>query len=120
MDLDFTPPVGNYKSATSNSTSKYPPVNANDNIVTELENDSYIKEHLLIYPNPATEIITINSNSKIELISIYNSKGKMICQMNSHRETYIQIDLSEYTSGLYFISAVYSDGDVEYKKLIKE
>ena len=77
---------------------------------------------LVIYPNPTTGIFTIEiedlkRNTTIELI---NGIGQTIHQSvikECSSKCIHQIDLSDYSNGLYFIKIV-SNNHIEYRKLV--
>lgn len=72
---------------------------------------------ITIYPNPANYLVTIKSSlsiDKIELIDIYGKKVKEI-QPNA---TEIQTNVSDLSSGLYFVK-VYTEYGIKTKKWVK-
>jgi len=76
-----------------------------------------INTKLNVYPNPATDFITINnsSNSKIEIIDI---SGKIVLSnVNCNKHT--QINISEIKSGIYFIK-IYEENNISALKFIKQ
>ena len=54
------------------------------------------------YPNPATDIINIKANSKIQKIMVVNMLGETIISTNPNTKKEI-INISELNSGMYFI-----------------
>lgn len=76
---------------------------------------------LVVSPNPANIEIELKWNSSEEVnIKIYNSQGKLVYfnknqnLLNSHN-----IDISKYSSGLYFVRIYNSKGEIT-KKIIKQ
>ena len=69
-----------------------------------------------LYPVPVTEILHIESKSKIQHLRVYNSLGQMV-QLEDEQ---ISIDLSELNSGLFFVEVEDVDGRIEFKKIIKK
>ncbi len=62
-----------------------------------------------IYPQPAKNFIIININKKlipeIQFAGIYNSKGKLVKNIiGMNNKTTFQIDLSDFSSGSYYIN----------------
>lgn len=57
-----------------------------------------------VYPNPSNGIININLNGAVNQtqISIYNSVGAAVYQVNPSSEL-VQIDLSAFSAGMYFV-----------------
>lgn len=70
----------------------------------------------LIYPNPASGLAYINSPDKINDIKVFNTFGQMIYSGIYYGQL-IQLDLSGYKTGIYFIS-VNSGGKISSGKLI--
>ena len=68
---------------------------------------------LLIHPNPTTGIISIKGAQGIA--TVYNIYGKVVSA--SHTNT---LDISETTTGIYFIRVVDKQGKVYVAKVLKE
>lgn len=71
-----------------------------------------------VYPNPSNGIININLNGAVNQtqIAIYNSVGAAVYQVNPSSEL-VQIDLSAFSSGMYFVE-VRSDKGVDTQRLL--
>lgn len=80
----------------------------NSTSTNELEADK-----VLIYPNPATNDITLSgiSNAKIEL---YNSTGQLLGIKEATRESE-QIDLTGFAGGVYYLTIKTTDKSQTYK-----
>lgn len=61
---------------------------------TELE-----KETITIFPNPATDFITINGITKVNVLRIYNMDGKIISTLRDTNS----VNISGLASGVYFL-----------------
>jgi hypothetical protein len=74
-----------------------------------------------VFPNPATDKITLqsSSNKKMDKIELIDIKGNLIQAQNSGNNTEKQIDISMLTNGIYFIK-ITSGIDVVYKKVVKD
>jgi hypothetical protein len=67
------------------------------------------------YPNPVLDVLTIQVNpTKVENISVYNTQGNL---MYSGVET--SLDMSTFTSGVYFIRVQSMGNPVQTLKVIK-
>lgn len=66
-----------------------------------------------IYPNPAENILYVNSNFLIDHLKIYSLQGQLLNESKNN-----QIDISLLSSGLYAIS-IMIDGKTIVKKFIK-
>jgi hypothetical protein len=68
-----------------------------------------------VYPNPATESITVESTSVPDRVEIYNIQGSLVStKLNS--ET---ISVSDLGPGIYFLK-VFTKSDVSLKKFIRQ
>ena len=78
------------------------------------------KERVNVFPNQATEKISIETESKIETIAIYDGQGKMI---RNYAENGISngkiIDVSDFASGLYLVKVKTKTSEFT-KKIIKK
>ncbi|MDR1739888.1 MAG: ExeM/NucH family extracellular endonuclease [Bacteroidales bacterium] len=68
-----------------------------------------------VYPNPTTDLITINCPQPIEEISIFSATGK--CVLKQGDET--SVDLSSLPKGLYIIRIATKNGDIFTQKISK-
>jgi photosystem II stability/assembly factor-like uncharacterized protein len=64
---------------------------------TSIENLT-CKNEILIYPNPACDIININSVQSIQSLSVYNQNGHLVLAVNDMK---CQINVSQLISGIY-------------------
>lgn len=71
--------------------------------------------NLTVYPNPAKDFLSIETNEEIALIVIYNQQGNLILQTNNK----LNINVSHLASGIYIIQAVAMDGQIRQGKFIK-
>ena len=80
-------------------------------------NENLNQQPMIVYPNPAKNIITIESNQnfEIEIFSIEGQKIKSFKLMNNKTD----IDVLDLASGVYIINAMTDKGIVTYK-FIKE
>jgi len=80
-------------------------------------------DHLIdISPNPALNIIKISLNSSDKLIkniNIFDVYGKVLFSKES-KSNEINIDISKYSNGVYFINCIMNDGSTVIKKIIKK
>ena len=68
-----------------------------------------------IFPNPATEIITVKSNEDIESITILSLEGR-----NVKSTTSATIDVSGLSNGIYLMQVKTTEGKMGIKKMIKQ
>lgn len=70
------------------------------------------------YPNPVTDVLTIQSQVTIESIDVYNLLGQIV--LNSSTISQGKIDLSTLNSGIYLVKATFNGGHTETLKIVKE
>ncbi|MFT4801254.1 MAG: beta-glucanase (GH16 family), partial [Flavobacteriaceae bacterium] len=69
-----------------------------------------------IYPNPASDVITINTNENIDKVLLYSILGQLVI---NEKITTKQIDTKHLKSGLYILK-IYSENNTITKKVIIE
>ena len=87
-------------------------------VQTTLGTKELSKNTVTIYPNPAHQSLYIETDSEFETIRITNLPGQVIYR-DIIRNHPINIDIQNYTPGIYFISLYGKEGTVT-KKFVKE
>jgi len=62
-----------------------------------------------IFPNPATDIINIQAESRINQLFIFNHLGQQVYERNAAIQV-LKMDVSEFESGIYFFKILTEDG----------
>lgn len=77
----------------------------------------YVKNLLKFYPNPVSNLLTIEKAEEVDVneISLYNTDGKLIRVYNAKDN---KIDLSDIASGIYFMRWS-ENGTIQQYKIIK-
>ncbi len=88
-----------------------PPLTVNEISLDQLE----------IYPNPVSDLLNIHVKSgNMDLIKLIDISGRMVQSINLQEGVeYYQVDLSDYTSGLYLIQVYQLGKLIQSEKLIK-
>jgi hypothetical protein len=87
----------------------------NDETATGL-NEINSKNQFNIYPNPASDFVTINSNDEsIRSVRIVNISGQTLEMFNNLNQTQIQLDLSAMKPGIYMVAI----NNLYRKKIVK-
>ena len=91
------------------------------NTVPALNINEFVSEKFNIFPNPATDAVTItnNENIGIEKVSVYDIVGKIVKSQKGKKENEILLNTEDLNSGTYFLHIVTSDG-TGIKKLVKK
>ncbi|MDO9001273.1 MAG: choice-of-anchor B family protein [Bacteroidota bacterium] len=87
-------------------------------LTTDIKTSSNTKSNFLFYPNPASDVISINyktqNNSKLEL---RNSIGQLIFEKHFNGSVSDYLDVSKFSNGSYILS-ITEKGETINKKLI--
>lgn len=70
-----------------------------------------------IYPNPTFESFKIQTETKINSITVYDNLGKTVQKFDKASDNY---DISKLPKGIYFIEITSSTNKKQYEKLIKK
>jgi photosystem II stability/assembly factor-like uncharacterized protein len=82
--------------------------------INEISNIDY-----QIMPNPTEGQFSVRfNNGVVKSLFITNQLGQKIFEINNNTDTYIEIDLSEYPNGVYFINFMYNNSR-KIEKIIK-
>ncbi len=85
-----------------------------DNLSNLKENSS---DKISVYPNPTNKILNINSNIKLERVSLYNALGMLIYDSKKAAKKY-QIDVSNFTPNIYLLKLSNINNQVIRKVII--
>ena len=89
-------------------------VTANQEIIGQVSTDMFN-----VFPNPVVENCTITSKENLNSISIYNSAGNLVRQIQDIHSNQLDLDLNGFPTGLYYISGTSQD-KVMTCKVIKQ
>lgn len=94
--------------------------NANATLSTD---DFDIVNTLTMYPNPATDIVSIKnvSSAHIEHVNIYNIEGKQVLTLNNKAASrdIRAINVNTLTQGMYFVNIITDIGSVTKKLMVR-
>jgi hypothetical protein len=91
--------------------------NSTTEVTTGIEAVEKDADQLLIYPNPASDFVTINAQGQeVQEIELMQADGKLLKKVKPSEAMY-QLDLSDVSAGMYFIRV---SGNKEYvvKKIV--
>ena len=69
-----------------------------------------------LYPNPASNNIRIEGNA-IESVNVYNIMGALV-ESISVNDNNVDVNLSQYSNGVYFFNIRQSDGTVSNQRVV--
>ncbi len=79
--------------------------------------ESSIDNYVRVFPNPASDVVSIECNMRLEEVSLFDLRGKMIMKgaVAGRKES---IDLSELLDGIYFLTLTDDDGNRYTERLV--
>lgn len=83
----------------------------------ELNTNDFNKEIYTVSPNPASDIVEINSNTILKELSVYDIHGRRVINKNYSTNTVI-FSVNSLQSGLYLINTTDESGTRKTSKLI--
>ena len=87
-------------------------------VASTLSLASFETSNVVMYPNPVSNVLTIEANSTIEKVSIYSILGQEVLVKNQKSNT-ATLQTNELSKGVYIVRTSI-DGKVITQKLIKE
>ena len=112
----------NFKCYQDTSFSLYNPTNQDcEYLLTILETKEQKLNDFEYFPNPTTGEFTLNNlNNESMSIELYDNNGKLLNTFEITPMTKIEIDMSKYIKGLYFVKVVNGIIKSETIKIIKQ
>ncbi|WP_204344171.1 T9SS type A sorting domain-containing protein [Psychroserpens algicola] len=84
------------------------------------EDFEFENQGLVLYPNPSSDILHVESKQAIEQIAIYDSSGRLIQNISYLGfKTKVSLPTEDFSTGTYFIKVLAEDSQA-IKKFIKE
>ena len=78
-------------------------------IGTHVKAKEFERPHVLTYPNPFTDFITVRSPSQMQSISVYSLDGKLLKQEHMSSQLHV-MDLQHLKGGVYILMISTSEG----------
>ena len=88
-----------------------------ENAITE----SNAPASLNVYPNPSNGMLNLETaqGSGITTVLVFDISGKMVQQVNGNGNT-LQLNISDYTPGVYILRVMQEDGSISQVRIVKE
>ncbi|MBO5811155.1 MAG: T9SS type A sorting domain-containing protein [Bacteroidales bacterium] len=103
--------VAVYENGTSVAVAKI--ITAGDNV------EEIIADNINIYPNPTKDFVKLNAHgTQLKTIKVYNCLGMMIEEIEVNANE-VEINISGYNSGIYFINIETENGN-QIQKVLKK
>ena len=78
------------------------------------------QHHVMVFPNPAKDRITISSNNNMRSATILSASGQAIKTVAMAGVNNRDIALNELAAGIYLLQLTYTDNSKDYIKFVKE
>ncbi len=88
-------------------------------VTTTATREESLSDHVVIYPNPTADIISIANLSHDVSVDIINGEGRIIMQSSSLRRQDGTMDVRMLSPGVYFLRIRSSEGGDRIEKFIK-
>jgi hypothetical protein len=91
------------------------------NTLLDIDSNVLINTTIAIYPNPATDLLNINmdGSNTINVIQIVDLNGRQILSRTFDNVSEAQIDVNDFSAGMYLINITSGDKSVT-KKFLKQ
>ncbi|GAB4207439.1 MAG: hypothetical protein Fur0023_18260 [Bacteroidia bacterium] len=76
-------------------------------------------DNILIFPNPATDVLNISTYEKNYSVKIYDISGRLMHYHNNTDETSFTLDISNYQKGMYLIQIEKNNKIINHQKFTK-
>lgn len=87
--------------------------------ITSIFPVSWYRNNVLIYPNPSSDLITIET-SQLCQIEMYDITGHKVLTTGTSYENSTYVDIADLKNGLYFVKCTTSPGGVSTHKFVKQ
>src|SRR5690606_2498267 len=89
---------------------------------TSEKDNTPLKEELFVnlYPNPTHDVVTIESNEEIIAWDLITSTGELYKTEKVNDLKKIEVNFTYLNAGIYFIKIYIENGQIVYKKMIKQ
>ena len=81
-------------------------------------NEDVVVNSVKLYPNPATNVLNIESTSMIEKVSVYNLLGQEVISQTPN-SVLVTLDVASLQVGVYVVKTSI-DGNITSTRFIKE
>ncbi len=92
-----------------------------NNLAVNTEDIAFGKDALIdLYPNPATEVLTIESDLEVSTVTFYNLVGQVVKQISINSAGRNTLPVADLANGLYVVQVEFLSGKSGSTKFIKK
>jgi Concanavalin A-like lectin/glucanases superfamily/Secretion system C-terminal sorting domain len=73
-----------------------------------------------LYPNPVTDMLTVQTPENVVLITLYDAAGKQLWRQTNNRSNIYNIPVKQYAAGLLMLQTTDKDGKQAVQKIVKQ
>jgi hypothetical protein len=73
-----------------------------------------------VYPNPASNMLYISSESELNSVMVYDVVGQLVKQVNLDRDFNSNLDISDLNNGVYILQVETVSGEYNSSKFVKK
>jgi len=81
--------------------------------------DDLTTNQTVLFPNPASDKVTISNASNLEMVTIYNVLGTQVMQLKNINSNSTQVDLANLPSGVYLVKVQNDTNNEGVRRLVK-
>ena len=70
-----------------------------------------------VFPNPTNRILNIKGED-MRRIDLYNADGQLVYTKENNGSDLVQVDVTRFASGQYFVKVLLGDGRIATRKVI--
>ena len=94
---------GRYPNGTGNFTSMQTTFNAINSGPLAIDNEAVAATNIAVFPNPANDVLNIESRNAFQKIEVWNSLGQKMTTIEMARSEEYQLSVSDFAAGIYFL-----------------
>lgn len=121
--FEYTPSIGDHLNITGCMMYSFSVFKLNPRFTEDIAPFNSVGEnhgniHISVFPNPATDEVTIRSDQIINEIAIFNAAGSLMFQSGELKVNSNTQDLSELPEGIYMIRVSFTDKTFTTQKIM--
>ncbi len=75
-----------------------------------IHNQTYVSPAVSIFPNPASEKITVKFTGHMAMVNVLDITGRIVYSITDVPEKNLNINCADFPAGIYFVSVFYAEG----------